>query len=197
MTHILTQIHDDGNITRREGFDFLTFLMTDKEKGDFVRKIYLHEKTRLMWNRLKWFVELADSQNYDSVKVFFLIALAEANIKLLGDRFDHTDKQVDDVKRFFNFFSVEDRQFLESKFLFPLVYGEIQQKVTFKNIVEILLNVRHKVVHGKNHYQFIFNNCRTEGELNKQKFPYDLQMNYDEFRTIIIKYATLNIKNIL
>ena len=119
-----------------------------------------------MWNRLKWFVELADKQDYCSVKVFFLIALAEANIKLLENRFEDTDKQTEDVRKFFNYFSVEDRQFFESRFLSPLDYEEIQHRVTFKNIVEILLNVRHKVVHGKNHYQFIFNNRHTEGELN-------------------------------
>ena len=59
----------------------------EEKRNEFIKNCLKKNKTRWMLNRLKWFIELADHQQYDSVKVFFLIAMAETNIKLLEDRF--------------------------------------------------------------------------------------------------------------
>jgi len=176
---------------------------SNQEVKDFTRKCRKEDKTNLMLNRLKWFVELSDFQKYDSVKIFFLIAMAETNIKLLEDRFPENSNETSDVEKFFDGFSKEDKDELQKYFF---VEDEFFNKKTFefKKIVNILLNVRHLLVHGKNHYNFRFHNGSDElfnlihGEIGpknkKEEIEYELEIKYDNFRRLMIKNAIENIK---
>lgn len=181
------------------GFCFLDDIETEK----FITKCLKKNKTRWMLNRLQWFVELSDFQKYDSVKTFFLIAMAETNIKLLENRFKDNSNEILDVKNFFSRFTKQDKDELR-KYFFKM--DKFLNKKTFKfnKIVGILLNVRHRVAHGKNHYDFSFHDGSNDlmniifGEVGtknkKRKIQYELEITYNDFRKLMIKNAIENIK---
>ncbi len=181
------------------GFYFNNDIKTEK----FITKCLEQKKTRLMLNRLQWFVELSDHQNYDNVKVFFLIAMAETNIKLRDNRFEESDKQMEDATTFFNTFSTENKNILTDNFF---TLGECLNKKPFyfEDIVDILINVRHAVVHGKNHYSFKFHNGNESfvnlvsgvvgGKNNKKDIKYNLTLTYDCFKKIMVSEAIKNIE---
>ena len=181
------------------GFCFIN----DAETEKFATKCLKKNKTRWMLNRLQWFVELSDFQKYDSVKTFFLIAMAETNIKLFENRFEDNSNETSDVKKFFSRFVKQDKDELR-KYFFKT--DRFLNKKTFKfdKIVGILLNVRHRVAHGKNHYDFRFHDGSDNlmniifGEVGtknkKRKIQYELEITYNDFRKLMIKNAIENIK---
>lgn len=181
------------------GFCFPNDIETEK----FATKCLKKNKTRWMLNRLQWFVELSDFQKYDSVKTFFLIAMAETNIKLFENRFEDNSNETSDVKKFFSRFIKQDKDELR-KYFFKT--DRFLNKKTFKfdKIVGILLNARHRVAHGKNHYDFRFHDGSDNlmniifGEVGtknkKRKIHYELEITYNDFRKLMIKNAIENIK---
>jgi hypothetical protein len=74
----------------------------------------------------------------------------------------------------------------------------------FDKVVDILLNVRHRLVHGKNHYDFRFHDGSDTlmniifgqiGTQNKKKsIKYKLEITYKSFREMMIKNAVENLK---
>lgn len=184
------------------GFCFSNDTKTEK----FIIECLKKKKTRLMLNRLQWFIELSDFQKYDSVKTFFLIAMAETNIKLLEGRFDDNLNQTADVVKFFSLFTDQDKNEL-CKYFFKTDKHLDKKTFKFDKIVDILLNVRHRVVHGKNHYEFRFHDGSDElmniifGEFGpkkeKKEIYYELEITYKDFRKLMIKNAIENIKNCL
>ena len=70
--------------------------------------------------------------------------------------------------------------------------------------VPAILNVRHRVAHGKNHYDFRFHDGSDDlmniifGEVGtknkKRKIHYELEITYNDFRKLMIKNAIENIK---
>lgn len=174
------------------GFCFLS----NKETENFASKCLKKPKTRFALNRLQWFVELSDSQCYDSVKVFFLIAMAERNIKLLQND-SLTDKAA--VEKFFSDFTIQDKSELTKCFF--RTNGSLRKSyLRFKTIVDILQNIRHEVVHGKNHYSFRFFHGPINSitgvvgsKHNKRKVRYELKLTYYDFKKLMIKNAVSNI----
>ena len=174
---------------------------TETEK--FATKCLKKNKTRWMLNRLQWFVELSDFQKHDSIRTFFLIAMAETNIKLLENRFTDNSNETSDVQKFFSRFSKLDKNELR-KYFFKT--DQLLNKKTFKfeKVVNILLNVRHRLAHGKDHYQFRFHDGSDtlsniiHGEIGpinkKKKIMYYLEITYLNFRKLMIKNAIENIK---
>jgi hypothetical protein len=172
------------------------------EAKAFARTCLKKRKTRWMLNRVEWFVKLSDEQRYESVRVFFLIAMAETNIKLLESRFDDNKNQMQDVKKFFDRFSKKDKNELQTYF-FTTDKFLTKRTLSFTKIVDLLSNVRHRVVHGKDHFHFRFHNG-SEGLINriigesgstkvKRKVTYELEATYQGFRKIMIKNAIVNI----
>lgn len=178
----------------------------DDEATTFGRKCLEKEKTRLMLNRIEWFVKLADEQKHDSVRMSFLIAMAETNVSLFENRFDEPDIQKTDVEKFFDSFSTTDKNELQKGFYKE---NDLSQKehFAFEVIIDILMNIRHRLVHGKSLYHFNFHNGMAnslnyiEGEIGpkkaKQKLEYQLDMTYKEFRKLMIKYAIENVQKCL
>lgn len=184
------------------GFNF----DSSQEVESFVQKCLKKNKTRCMLNRLQWFVELANFQKYDSVKTFFLMAMAETNIKLLENRFKDNSNEVNDVKKFFNRFSKQDKNELQ-KYFFKKDNFLNKKTFKFEKVVGIILNVRHRVVHGKNHYDFRFHDGSDNlmniifGEIgtknNKKNIRYELEITYKEFKEMMVRNAIDNIKSVL
>lgn len=181
------------------------FFCNDDEIKNFIDRSLSKRNTRLMLNRIESFVCLADSQIYDSAKVFFLIAMAEANIKLLENRFEQNLNQTEDVKKFFSRFSKQDKEDL-SKYFFTTGKFLDKRNFTLTKVVNILLNVRHAVVHGKNHYAFRFYNKTKGASINiifgeigsqksKKKIQYELKITYDKFKKIMVGNAIKNIES--
>jgi hypothetical protein len=195
---------DKERVKEQELKNVISFCFSnDSETEKFATKCLKKNKTRWMLNRLQWFVELSDFQKYDSVKTFFLIAMAETNIKLLENRFEDNSNETSDVKKFFSRFIKQDKDELR-KYFFKT--DRFLNKKTFKfdKIVDILLNVRHRVAHGKNHYDFRFHDGSDNlmniifGEVGtknkKRKIQYELEITYNNFRKLMIKNAIENIK---
>ncbi len=179
------------------------YFSDDVEAEKFAIRCLKKNKTRLMLNRLEWFVELSDFQKYDSVKTFFLIAMAEINIKISENRFTHNSDEIADVKKFFDLFSQQDKNELR-KYFFKTDRFLNKKFFNFSKVVDILLNVRHRLVHGKNHYDFRFHDGSDNlmniifGEIGtknkKKKIQYELEITYNSFRQLMIKNAIENIK---
>ncbi len=195
---------DEERIKEKELKDIIGFCFdSDQESENFVRKCLKKNKTRWMLNRLQWFVELADFQKYDSVKTFFLIAIAETNIKLFENRFKDNSNEVADVKKFFARFSKQDKDELR-RYFFKTDKFLNKKSFKFDKVVDILLNVRHRVVHGKNHYDFRFHDGSDTlmniifGEIGtknkKRRIRYELEITYKNFREMMIKNAIENLK---
>lgn len=195
---------DEERIKEKGLKDIIGFCFhSDQEVENFARNCLKENKTRWMLNRLQWFVELADFQRYDSVKTFFLVAMAETNIKLLENRFKDNSNEVADVKKFFARFSKQDKDELR-KYFFKTDKFLNKKSFKFNKVVDILLNVRHRVVHGKNHYDFRFHDGSDNlmniifgevGTKNKKKsIRYELEITYKNFREMMIKNAVENIK---
>ncbi len=197
---------DEERIKEQRLKDIIGFCFhSDQEIENFARNCLKKRKTRWMLNRLQWFVELADYQKYDSVKTFFLIGMAETNIKLLEDRFTDNSNEVADVKKFFEKFSKQNKDELR-KYFFKT--DEFLNKKSFKfdKVVDILLNVRHRVVHGKNHYDFRFHDGSDNlmniifGEIGtkrkKKNIRYELEITYKRFREMMVMNAVENIKSV-
>lgn len=197
---------DEERIKEQKLKDIIGFCFhSDQEIENFARNCLKKRKTRWMLNRLQWFVELADYQKYDSVKTFFLIGMAETNIKLLEDRFTDNSNEVADVKKFFEKFSKQNKDELR-KYFFKT--DEFLNKKSFKfdKVVDILLNVRHRVVHGKNHYDFRFHDGSDNlmniifGEIGtkrkKKNIRYELEITYKRFREMMVMKAVENIKSV-
>lgn len=195
--------HEDPDLEKVVGFCFAS----KDEFKNFVEKCQRKNKTLRMLNRVQWFVELADYQKYDSVRVFFLVAMAETNIKFLEDRPENNSNGGKDVKIFFEKFPGIDKEELRKYFVAlkrrpgPLFF------LSFKKIVEVILNVRHSLAHGKNHYDFRFNDG-TDRLLNimhgqtgtgnkKRAVRYELKITYSKFREIMVRNAVENIKSCL
>lgn len=170
----------------------------------FIKKCLRKRRARWMLNRLQWLVELADWQKYDNVKVLFLIAMAEVNIKLLENRFKDNTRQTEDARMFFEKFLRIDREFLRKRFIKHTMTCE-DKFFSFTTIVDILINVRHRVTHGKFTYDFKFSNGNDGNLLNgeigtskrKRTINYNLNLTYSDFRKIMIKYAIKNIEKCL
>ena len=180
----------------------------NEQLENFIKKCLKKKKTIWMLNRIKWFIKLSDYQKYDSVKVFFLIALAETNIKLFENRFNDNHEGTEDVRKFFCLFSKKDRNLLTNNFIKLPNNNQINgSKIKYDVIVDILSNVRHRLAHGKNHYDFNFNDDGQKifnpiygefGSINKkQKINYELNLAYNDLKKLIIKNAIKNIKNFL
>jgi hypothetical protein len=200
----IRSVVDEGLLKDKNIHAFLKAIIRGEEKrNNFIKKCLKKNKTRWMLNRLKWFIELADSQKYDSVKVFFLIAMAETNIKLLEDRFNDDSNEVVDVRKFFNDFSQQDKNELRRHFS-KVNKSLNKESLKFDKVVEILLNVRHRLAHGKNHYDFQFHNGSDSliniifGEIGrknrKKKIEYQLEITYKYFRKMMVRNVVENIK---
>jgi len=198
---------DEERIKEQKLKNIIGFCFHSGQKiENFARRCLKKNKTRWMLNRLQWFVELADFQKYNSVKTFFLVAMAETNIKLLEDRFKDNADEVADVKKFFEKFSKQDKDKLR-KYFFKT--DKFLNKKTFKfnKVVDVLLNVRHRVVHGKNHYGFRFHDGSDNltniifGEIGtkkkKKNIRYELEITYKQFREMMVKNAVENIRGVL
>ena len=181
------------------------YFPTDAELEKFADKCFKKQQTRFMLNRLRWFLELADYQKYDSVKLFFLIAMAETNTKLRTGRFRKNDSETADVKDFFDRFSQQDKDELRKHF-FKEDRWLKKHFLRFKTVVDMLINERHKLVHGKNHYRFSF--YRSEGLMNplwgevgrknkKRKKKCQLTLTYGDFKKVMAMNAIENIKSSL
>lgn len=179
--------------------DFFPSIIDAQKFG--MRCLDKKRKTRWMLNRVESLVGIADHQKYDSVKVFFLLAMSEVLIKLRDNRFKDIKHQVDDVKTFFDEFSDSNKQELTKLFYKSDQYLN-KKSLKFKTIVSILINVRHRLAHGKFHYDFSFNNGQENlwnpiwgeidsGVTNKKKkvIKYELDMTYNDFRKIMIRNA--------
>lgn len=177
----------------------------DAEVEKFIEQCLREKKTRWMLNRLRWFVELADHQKDDSVKVFFLIAMAETNIKLSENRFRNDKYPSEDVKKFFEQFLKSDKNRLRKKFFKEDQFSS-KHYFRFSTVVNALLNVRHRLAHGKDHYEFRFHDGQKNllnlvwGEIGlknkKRRIMYELALTYDDFRKLMIDNAVRNIKNL-
>lgn len=195
---------DNERIKEQELKNIIGFCFSsDSETEQFASKCLRENKTRFAINRLQWFVELADFQKYDSVKTFFLVAMAETNIKLLDNRFEDYGNMSRDVETFFSKFSKQDQDELRKHF-FQTDEFLNKKSFEFDTVVEILLNARHQVVHGKNHYNFRFHNgsdhltnvisVEVGIKKTKQSIRCKLDITYKNFREIMIKNAVENIK---
>jgi len=179
------------------------FFNNTDDLDKFVRKCSKKIFIKRTLNRVGWFVELADYQKEDSVRVFFLIAMAETNIKLLDKRFYDDQHMTKDLEDFFGSFSKTDKDILKEKFVVYGKYG-IRKKIRLETVISILSNVRHNLVHGKDHYTFTFHHAINKlsnivsGQIGKigkkRKIQYELTLTYNEFRHLMIKYAIENIK---
>lgn len=208
-------IYDD-NILK----DFLqnfNFLIGNPD--DFIKAAKKQQKRLLMLNLLYWYVDLADKDVPDAAKMAFLIAMAEANIKARDGRFDNDDNSSNDVKCFFDGMEINFKQQLVGYFKkteptykdtqsknFNIVRTIVEDSLSFDEIVNILLNVRHRFMHGKNIYSFRFNNLPEnliyllkleQGTREKKEIKIESTLSYDLFRKIMICTALENIKNTL
>ena len=132
--------------------------------------------------------------------------MAETNIKLLDGRINDNGNQVKDVQKFFDFFVDADKDELR-KYFFTTDNFLQKKPFTFKKVVDILINVRHRVVHGKSHYHFRFYDGRpmlqniitgeTGGMNAKRRTQYQLELRYERFRDMIVSYAIENIMKCL
>lgn len=201
------KVLDRERIHSPELKDLISFCFSDEtEVEKFSAKCLEKKRTRRMLNRLQWFVELSDFQEYDSVRILFLIAMAETNIKLLNDRFSENSDETSDVRKFFSRFTEQDKSELQ-KYFFRTDRFLNKKPFEFNRIVDILINVRHRVVHGKNHYDFRFYD-RSDNAINiilgeigkkdkKRGIQYELEITYNDFRKLMIKNAIENIKECL
>lgn len=159
-----------------------------------------------MFNRVRWFIEIANEQRYDSLKVLFLLAMAETSIKFMENRYEDFRDSGPDVKKFFHKFMADDQTSLEL-FFKKKKRNDIAfwtKKVSFVEIIEILLNVRNTVAHGKNHYNFRFQNpsgsfinrltCETGSRDKKKKVSVEVELTYEQLRFLMLKYAFANIE---
>lgn len=172
---------------------FLNKFLLNTEVDDFFNKCETETKTKRMLNRVAWLSGLADAQKYDAVKVFFLIAMAEVIIKLKEKRFQEYGENSNDVRKFFNEMSQDNKQKLENSF----VIDEFKVKnelLDFDTIKEVFLNIRHRLSHGKDHYSFQFHDG-TDTLFNplygwgNDRALCELKLTYSEFRKIMITTA--------
>lgn len=159
-----------------------------------------------MFNRACWFTKLADQQKSDSVKIMFFMAMAEASVKFMEGRYKDMSNSSKDTKKFFESFSNNDKQSFELNFLKKARrdFYFRTKNIAFNQIIEILLNTRNRVAHGKNHYDFRFQDPAhsrhnlLHGETGSwerlRKVDFEMNLTYQNFRSIMLKNALLNVQ---
>lgn len=181
----------------------------------FIQQCRKNKKSLLMLNRIYWYLELADTAEHDSVKVLFCLAMAESVIKLRDGRFDSTRDSTDDVRIFFNLSSRQEKDEFRKYFKKCVDRMDKIRYFSFEKAISALSNVRHRVVHGKNHYDFSFhigNKLNIKSFKNfqtgfidigrgrsrrKRKVNYEFLMTYDIFRDFMLRTSLGVLKNLL
>ena len=208
-------IYNDNNLKT-----FLdSFIDVVDNSKNFIQICQKNDKKKLMLNLLYWYIHMADILDLpDSAKLTFLISMAEANIKIKDDRYDNEDFSTNDIKSFFCCMSenlrnevqqhikLESPIFSETRYPNSQIVNIVENQIDFDKIVDILLNVRHRFVHGKNIYCFRFNeipenfiyqlNGETGPKNQKQPIKYKSTLTYKILRDSMIKTALENIKQL-
>lgn len=202
-----------------KGFlNFFSGLIGNPDK--FIQKCKNNGRKTSMLNLMYWYIQMADIAGLpDSTKLTFLLAMAEANIKIRDGRFDKDDNSTNDVKCFFCCMQYDFKEqiaaciikekpdFLETTYPnSKIVHIKELNGIGFDAIIDIFWNVRNSLVHGKNVWNFRFNEIPENmtyllaGEIGtknkKKKIKYHSTLSYEMIRDVMIQTVLKNIMSV-
>ena len=190
----------------------------EKATHQFIFRCLRRMTTRRMLLRTQWFCELADGMgkvktHRPALQLMFLIFLAEGVVKQhAGD----DTQSFTAVREFFRHTLPADKQHITQNLRRSLGSRRLHQ-LSFLSTLRILYEVRNRVVHGQEFWEFFFlekeekekyiregynhYGLLTSGHLGpkgrKHRESLDMTLTYEEFRDIVIRTAVENIKMML
>lgn len=211
--------HDEMRLQEE---DFLVFwkdfFSSEEEIKKFAKKCWQKKITRWAFNRIEWYTKLADNQKEDNVKILFLIAMAEMIMRVKDGRFEDENakaQSTQDIKFFFN--NLDDEY---KKELTRCIFRELNMKHDYvrrdlpcEKFAEIFSNIRHRIAHGKNSYDFRFHEredilnsfeaiieVKKKNKLGKfeKKKGYiwcHVELSYERFRRMMVENTLKILKN--
>ncbi|MEX0999924.1 MAG: hypothetical protein WD000_08205 [Thermodesulfobacteriota bacterium] len=204
----------DKNILEDPELNFFLdrYISNKGEKILFIKDCLKKDQKRKILLRLQWYAETADRMEMirrgrPALQITFLMAMAEAIMAGKKENNNLPSKQA--IKDFFLGVDLRDQKVLE--FGIKLSLNDIEEPyLTLPKIIDIMYEVRNRVVHGKDYWNFLMPDKKdvregftlvTRGWIGKRgkkkEISLDVRIAYEELRDVFIRTGLNHIRSIL